>query len=52
MMTFFVLQQLFLTIEELFYTSQENTVGEIIRGLMLIYQVLAAEEMVGHVEYL
>ena len=34
------------------YTSQENTVGEIIRGLMLIYQVLAAEEMVGHVEYL
>ena len=34
------------------YTSQENTVDEIIRGLMLIYQVLAAEEMVGHVEYL
>ena len=34
------------------YTSQENTVGEIIRGLMLIYQVLAAEEMLGHVEYL
>ena len=34
------------------YTSQENTVGEIIRGLMLIYLVLAAEEMVGHVEYL
>ena len=34
------------------YTSQENTVGEIIRGLMLIYQVLSAEEMVGHVEYL
>lgn len=34
------------------YTSQENTVGEIIRGLMLIYQVLEAEEMAGHVEYL
>ena len=34
------------------YTSQENTVGEIIRGLMLIYQVLDAEEMIGHVEYL
>ncbi len=34
------------------YTSQENTVGEIIRGLMLIHQVLEAEEMVGHVEYL
>ena len=34
------------------YTSQENSVGDIIRGLMLIHQVLAAEEMVGHVEYL
>lgn len=34
------------------YTSQDKTVGEIIRGLMLIHQVLHAEEMVGHVEYL
>ena len=34
------------------YSSQENTIGEIVRGLMLIYQVLEAEEMVGHVEYL
>ena len=52
MMTFFVLQQLFSDHRGIVYTSQENTVGEIIRGLMLIYQVLAAEEMVGHVEYL
>ena len=34
------------------YTAQENTVGEIIRGLMLIHQVLEAEEMVGQVEFL
>lgn len=34
------------------YATQDNTVGEIIYGLMLIYQVLEAEEMVGHVEYL
>ena len=34
------------------YSTQENAVGEIIYGLMLIYQVLEAEEMVGHVEYL
>ncbi len=34
------------------YTSQDNKVGEIIRGLMLIHQVLAAEDMVDHVEYL
>lgn len=34
------------------YASQDNSVGEIIRGLMLIHQVLEAEEMVGHVEYL
>ncbi len=31
------------------YTSQ---VTGIIRGLMLIYQVLEAEEMEGHIEYL
>lgn len=34
------------------YASQENTVGEIIRGLMMIHQILEAEEMIGHVEYL
>ena len=34
------------------YTTQENTIGEIIYGLMLIHQVLEAEEMMGHVEYL
>ncbi len=34
------------------YTSQVTTTGGIIRGLMLIYQVLEAEEMEGHIEYL
>jgi hypothetical protein len=34
------------------YTPQHGTVGDIIRGLMFIYQVLEAEDMVGKVEYL
>ncbi len=34
------------------YTSQENTIGEIIAGLMLVHRVLDDEEMRGHVEYL
>ncbi len=34
------------------FASQENTIGEIIRGLMMIHQVLEADEMMGHVEYL
>ena len=34
------------------HTSQVTTAGGIIRGLMLIYQVLEAEEMEGHIEYL
>lgn len=34
------------------YSTQDNTIGAIIYGLMLIYQVLEAEEMAGHVEYL
>ena len=34
------------------YTPQHTPVGEIIQGLMLIYQVLEAEEMIGNVEYL
>lgn len=28
------------------------TIGDLIRGLMLISQVLAAEDMLGEVEYL
>lgn len=34
------------------YAAQGTPIGEIIRGLMLIYQVLEAEDMKGHVEYL
>jgi predicted nuclease of predicted toxin-antitoxin system len=34
------------------YTPQVTTTGDIIRGLMLIYQVLEAEEVEGHIEYL
>ncbi len=34
------------------YASQNRSIGEIIYGLMLIYQVLEPEEMEGHVEYL
>lgn len=29
-----------------------RSIGEIIRGLILIYEVLTPEEMAGHVEYL
>jgi hypothetical protein len=34
------------------YAPQGTPIGEMIRGLMLIYQILDAEEMVGHVEFL
>jgi hypothetical protein len=34
------------------YAHQHSSTGEIIQGLMLIYQILEAEEMVGKVEYL
>ena len=34
------------------YTTQDRAIGEIIRGLMLIHEVLTAEEMVDRVEYL
>jgi len=34
------------------YAPQGFSIGQIIRGLMLIQQVLDAEDMVGHVEYL
>lgn len=32
------------------YARQGTSVGDVIRGLMLIRQVLTAEEMAGHVE--
>jgi len=34
------------------YAPQGTPIGDIIRGLMLIYQVLEAEDMEGNVEYL
>lgn len=34
------------------YAKQQTSLGTIIRGLMLIHQVLSSEEMSGRVEYL
>jgi len=34
------------------YAHQRTSIGEIIRGLMLIYQTLDAEDLTGQVEYL
>jgi hypothetical protein len=34
------------------YAHQRTSIGEIIRGLMLIYQTVAAEDMTGQMEYL
>lgn len=34
------------------YAPQGASIGEIIRGLMLIYQVLDADDMRSHVEFL
>jgi uncharacterized protein with PIN domain len=34
------------------YAPQQTPVGEVVRGLMLIYQVMDAAEMLDHVEYL
>lgn len=34
------------------YAPQGTALGDIIRGLMLLYQVLEAEDMKGHLEYL
>jgi hypothetical protein len=34
------------------YARQPTPIGEMIRGLMLIYQVLDADEMKDHVEFL
>ena len=34
------------------YAPQGTSIGDIIRGLMLIYQVLDSDEMQGHVEFL
>jgi predicted nuclease of predicted toxin-antitoxin system len=34
------------------YARQQTPIGEIVRGLMLLYQLLDAEEMWGHIEFL
>lgn len=34
------------------YAPQHTPTGEIIQGLMMIFQVLETEEMVGNIEYL
>jgi hypothetical protein len=34
------------------YAYQHSSIGHIIQGLMLIYQVLKAEEMIGSIEFL
>jgi hypothetical protein len=34
------------------YAPQGTAIGDIIRSLMLLYQVLEAKDMRGHVEYL
>lgn len=34
------------------YSPQKMPIGDVIRGLMLIYEVLRAEDMFGSVEYL
>jgi uncharacterized protein with PIN domain len=34
------------------YAHQQTPIGEVIRGLMLIHQVLSAEDMHGQIEYL
>lgn len=34
------------------YASQGTSLGQIVRGLMLIYQVVESHDMMDHVEYL
>lgn len=34
------------------YAPQYTSIGDIIRGLVLIYQLLEAEDMIGKIEYL
>jgi hypothetical protein len=34
------------------YASQHTRIGDIVRGLMLIYQLFDGEDMVNHVEFL
>ena len=34
------------------YAPQGTTIGDLVRGLMLIYDVLETEDRVGHVEFI
>jgi predicted nuclease of predicted toxin-antitoxin system len=34
------------------YAHQQTSIGDLIQGLMLIYQILEAEEMFDNIEYL
>lgn len=34
------------------YAAQHTSIGDVIRGLLLIYQVLEADELAGKIEYL
>ena len=34
------------------YAPQQTPVGELVRGLMLISQILTAEEMIGKIEFI
>jgi uncharacterized protein with PIN domain len=36
----------------LIYAPQHTPIGQILRGLMLIYEVLSPEDMLNHVEFL
>ena len=37
---------------DIVYASQQTSIGDVIRGLVLVHQVLDAEEMRRHVEFL
>jgi predicted nuclease of predicted toxin-antitoxin system len=34
------------------YVPQQTTIGYVVRGLMLIYDILSSEDMIDHVEFL
>lgn len=34
------------------YAPQETSIGEIVRGLILIHEVMESEEMIRHIEFI
>jgi predicted nuclease of predicted toxin-antitoxin system len=34
------------------YTHQSSSISRMIRGLMLVHEVLVSEDMIGHLEYI